>query len=258
MSIQLPFGKKEEKLIHISDVESGLQCGCVCPSCEAPLIARKGQKTAHHFAHYKTKSCSTAVETALHWSAKNILAESLKICLPATEVHFNTFRKPFELVKSDYLHFDDVHLEQPLDDTVPDVLLEKKGRKLALEIKVSHEVDEEKADYLKKRGISVLEIDLSKEPRDITPSNLQDIIVDEIENKEWIHNQRARQYHDRLIQASRRKMILETGMDMFVNECPARYREEEGEYYALVIDDCWHCRYCMHHERQEGVIFCGG
>lgn len=258
MAIQLPFGKKDGALTHISEVESGLQCDCLCPSCEAPLIARKGKKTAHHFAHYQTKSCTHAVETALHWAAKNLLAEEGRIQLPPTQVHFNTFREPFELCKSACFSFDDVRLEQTLDNTIPDLVIDKEGRQLAIEIRVTHEVEEEKTAHLSNKGISILEIDLSDESRLLSMTDLRERVVTGIDSKEWIYNHRASRYRDRLIQSARRKMILETGMDMHVNECPAQYREEEGEYYALVIDDCWHCRHCVHHNREEGVIFCNG
>ena len=31
------------KLVHISEVEKGKACGCRCPACNEPLIARKGE-----------------------------------------------------------------------------------------------------------------------------------------------------------------------------------------------------------------------
>jgi hypothetical protein len=30
-------------LIDVADVESGKKCGCICPSCKIPLIAKKRQ-----------------------------------------------------------------------------------------------------------------------------------------------------------------------------------------------------------------------
>ncbi|WHY77279.1 competence protein CoiA family protein [Neobacillus sp. WH10] len=66
MKFKLPYGLKDGKLVHISDVEKGLKCECVCPACNHPLIARKGEKTAHHFAHYNGSECAKSVETALH------------------------------------------------------------------------------------------------------------------------------------------------------------------------------------------------
>jgi hypothetical protein len=40
--IKLPFGlNRSGVLAHISEVEKGKKCGCICPACKSPLIARK-------------------------------------------------------------------------------------------------------------------------------------------------------------------------------------------------------------------------
>ena len=68
--IQLEYGVQNGKIINIMDlpVESkGLQCDCVCPGCGGRLVARKGAKKKHHFAHYN-EPCNlvAAQQTALH------------------------------------------------------------------------------------------------------------------------------------------------------------------------------------------------
>ena len=75
-------------LVHISEVERGLQCGCVCPMCRRDLVAKQGKVQEHHFAHDKGAECAHAVETALHLAAKDILAKRREIVLPAVEIHF--------------------------------------------------------------------------------------------------------------------------------------------------------------------------
>ncbi len=51
--IELPFGLRDDILVHISQVQQGLACGCVCPQCKKPLVARSGSVLVHHFAHYR-------------------------------------------------------------------------------------------------------------------------------------------------------------------------------------------------------------
>lgn len=34
------------KIVHISDVRSGLECRCQCPACGKPLVAKKGPMLA--------------------------------------------------------------------------------------------------------------------------------------------------------------------------------------------------------------------
>lgn len=53
MTALIPFGiDKEMGLIQeVGDVPRGRKCGCVCPSCKAGLVAKKGSKNEWHFAH---------------------------------------------------------------------------------------------------------------------------------------------------------------------------------------------------------------
>lgn len=48
--MKLPFGIKEGKFIHISEVSSG-RAEVLCPYCHNKLIAKKGRIKRHHFAH---------------------------------------------------------------------------------------------------------------------------------------------------------------------------------------------------------------
>ena len=73
---QLVYALREGKLVSVDDVESGLKCGCQCPSCEAPLIARKGKHNQHSFAHASGHGCEYGLETSLHLAAKEILSQT--------------------------------------------------------------------------------------------------------------------------------------------------------------------------------------
>lgn len=39
------------RIVHVDDVPNGAACGCVCPNCREPLIARHGTEYEHGFAH---------------------------------------------------------------------------------------------------------------------------------------------------------------------------------------------------------------
>lgn len=82
MNFKLPFGLKDGELLHVADVERGLSCECVCPSCGHHLVARKGNKMTPHFAHYKGAECAAAIESALHLAAKKVLLKEQYIVLP--------------------------------------------------------------------------------------------------------------------------------------------------------------------------------
>lgn len=59
------------RLVHIDEVSTGLQCGCICPACKEPLVAKNnGKFRVHHFAHQFESECTGAYETMLHLLAK--------------------------------------------------------------------------------------------------------------------------------------------------------------------------------------------
>lgn len=63
-SILIPYALRGDTMVHVSEVESGLHRDCLCVACGGALVARKGAKTAHHFAHHTEANCSG--ETARH------------------------------------------------------------------------------------------------------------------------------------------------------------------------------------------------
>ncbi|MBV1930476.1 MAG: hypothetical protein KUG71_02065 [Porticoccaceae bacterium] len=49
----IPFGLHQAsgELVDVASVPRGRECGCICPSCETPLVARHGKQKEWHFAH---------------------------------------------------------------------------------------------------------------------------------------------------------------------------------------------------------------
>src|SRR5258707_9534186 len=109
--IKLPFGLKDGAIVHISEAKQGLACGCVCPSCKEPLVARKGSVTIHHFAHHKGTDCAKGVETALHLASKRILVDRRVMTLPAVHIQFDSHREPLLLAPERTFILDDVREE---------------------------------------------------------------------------------------------------------------------------------------------------
>lgn len=40
----------EGRMVHVDSVPRGLRCGCTCPNCHEPLLARHGEKNEHGFS----------------------------------------------------------------------------------------------------------------------------------------------------------------------------------------------------------------
>ncbi|MDD5581274.1 MAG: competence protein CoiA family protein [Methylobacter sp.] len=151
IELELCYGMREGEVIHISEVKSGILQNCLCPKCGTLLIAKKGDIRKHHFAHYNYENCQGAQETALHLLAKDILYQEKCVCLPHLP------GTPATNIKS----FDQVSLEVRELGLVFDALGYADNEKLAIEIKVTHEIDERKRQIVINHGIQMIEIDLS-------------------------------------------------------------------------------------------------
>ena len=161
-SVQLAYGEhKDGRMVHVGAVPQGLACGCVCPACKSPLVARKGAVKVAHFAHHADRSCANALETMLHRLAKQVIADRLEVALPAVQAHGHT------LQEATLARFDRVVLEQWLDPVRPDIVAARNGRRLLIEIHVTNPCDPGKLAKLAEAGLSAIEIDLSRAARDL-------------------------------------------------------------------------------------------
>src|SRR5690606_22461110 len=131
----------------IDEVEQGLACNCVCPGCGRPLVAKKGPVRVHHFAH-QGESCTTGAETALHWMAKQIVADERRLVEPGrdTPTVFRNAALPDEMY---------------WPGRRPDVVLCSESMTLHVEVTVTHRCGPEKLDAIVRKGIPTIELDLS-------------------------------------------------------------------------------------------------
>ena len=172
----------KNQLVYIEDVDKGLACNCTCPACHARLIAKKGKIKLHHFAHHDCKPCAYGAETTLHLAAKDILNKAKKMYLPERTIKIAG--REFH-ADGGFINIEKVELEKRYTQDgviIPDVVITRNnGKKLFVEIFVTHKVDLDKLDKIKDRHISAIEIDLSSlllEKNDINDS-LSAILLDD-------------------------------------------------------------------------------
>jgi hypothetical protein len=135
-NIKLPYGLREGKIVHISEVEQGLQCECICPACKERLIARKGEQRIDHFAHYNKGNCQEGLESGLHLAAKKILESCQSIVLPPIMIDFGYSEptwfenggtgqclKPIMLCAEKKYSISNILVEQKIKDIIPDILV---------------------------------------------------------------------------------------------------------------------------------------
>jgi len=87
----IPFGLRsaDQRLVDVSEVPQGLACACVCPSCNASLIARKGEVNQWHFAHAsrgmggeEIRPCELSFFVSVALMAKQMFLECPGLALP--------------------------------------------------------------------------------------------------------------------------------------------------------------------------------
>lgn len=276
----MTYALKNNKLIHVDDVESGIACGCVCPACGSTLIARKGEINIHHFAHSSLNECKGGYETSLHLLAKEILSETGEILLPPVKLcdepdtatndflidrhGFNTVTNVCLIGKHRIKDFDNVYTEKRTGDIIPDLILEKGKRELIVEIYVTHKVDDAKLQKIKDLGISAIEIDLSKTDKSISKQQLKDLLLNNVENKRWLYNSKAAKKFAEICEDSEKKPVIRRRCANHVDFCPIEARTWKGKRYtnlpyANLNDDCSNCQYLIkYYDGINEYIICNG
>lgn len=291
------FGLQDGELRHISEVANGLRCKCFCPACNKKLVARNGgQRRIHHFAHYESAECKYGVQTSIHIAAKQILEKIGKIKVPSVSVFINTeiektnykFISHGEFYKiSDelYIPIDSVVLEKKLHKFIPDVVITSRSKRLIIEIAVTHFVGRQKLEKIKTSKISAIEIDLSKIENDFNLTDLEPLLIDNIENKIWLHNQFREEktlskkadilkqtdvknlkewqerekreiWYKKYYKPVINRQVSDDYVVQQIENCPLKKREYNGQFYASVKRDCIECNHSRWLRDNDQYLIC--
>lgn len=170
------YGWQDGKLIHIAEAINGLECNCICPACEGKLIAKNGGSVRiHHYAHQGNVTCRYGPQTVIHLAAKEILERCRRIVIPGKKESFGG--DPIEISREMEIKIDSVSIEKKFHGFIPDLILTSRGRRLIVEIAVTHFVDEVKLQKIKKSGMAAIELDLSGFPHDLHLDALEPLII---------------------------------------------------------------------------------
>lgn len=172
---------KEGKLVHIDDVPNGYECGCFCPHCKNPLCAKNGGKIkTHHFAHLSGADCKSAVESALHIMAKEVLSKYKKIMLPP--IPYKQTAQCLELTRIEPEKTSDCGLRPDCECYYG----EESEKRIWIEFKRTHAVDQKKKGKIISAKIDCVEIDLNSCEQD--PDKVKQFLIEESTNRIWIYN----------------------------------------------------------------------
>ncbi len=189
----IPFGIRQGLVVHIGEVDRGLDCDCVCPECGAPLMARKGVIREPHFAHYreaKHQRCGSGYETLMHRFAKQVIAEAGYLALPGFEAKFEPPDDDLSFLiapKRAMFHRVEIEERMALARRRVDVVGYEDDGRILIEVCVTHRVRGKKLKEVQRASEAMVEITLQKHALFADSSDdLRKEILDQIDNKRWI------------------------------------------------------------------------
>jgi competence protein CoiA len=190
----------EGRVVSVDEVPRGLDCGCVCSLCNAPLVAKQGEIRSWHFAHASESDCEGAAETALHLAAKQLIRKAMGIMVPKIEAVGSArladgrHAQATESRPESWMDFDivlleqQISLEQPIESIRPDVVGQSGSERVIIEVAVTHFVEPEKSQALAVLDWPAFEIRLDTSLRETWDWKiLEDIVIHGTEEKRWIH-----------------------------------------------------------------------
>lgn len=198
------------RLVDISEVENGLRCNCICPQCRRRVLAKKGSRREHHFAHLpkddRLRPCYGGPETGLHLAAKRIISNWSSIRTPSLVhavrrldragcEHLVTQSLPDAAFVVDQGILPDEH--GWVGDWVPDVVLRGPAGELRIEVNVTHGISPEKRRRIERDAIPTLEIDLSslRDESGWTFQRLEERLLADCDRFAWVFHPG----HERLV-----------------------------------------------------------
>lgn len=181
----LIFGLRDDALHHINEVHSGLACDCLCPSCNSPLIAKKGGVNIHHFAHYNSENCGMGFESAIHYLAKATVEKYKYIEVPSRFILNSAFHYYSESTFKT-IHIEHVLLEKRVGSLIPDLIAETSMGRFYIEVVYTNPVTEDKLIKLRKHNCPVLEIDLNNFDMDTLLAKPRTLLNSKEAGKKWL------------------------------------------------------------------------
>lgn len=253
----IPFGLRlrDQQLVDVSEVNRGINCGCICPSCSTPLLARQGEIKEWHFAHVSKgvsestkKECEYSFWVSVTLMAKQVISTVDSIRLPSLTMYF-VDGKEVLITKQKVAEVDEVNLEKNVSQVYADAVLGIGKYIIAVIFTAPHKF----ADIYTPQGdqsknIGVLEISLAKAYEWLYGNKinggyskkLSHHIINDVENKKWLYHPRVK--HIEKEYSAELLMVRHTKEDKMVDRS---YYSDSKNYV---------CRMCSH--RWYGTHIC--
>lgn len=236
------------ELLSVHDVERGLACGCICPSCGTRLEARKGEKKAYHFAHESNKECLYGAEISVYLAFYELLKKTENFFLPDAVLSFNSCKED-EIVKNGcMIPLTNVEFHNDPTNYPPELLCYAGENCFQIILNIEDYYNE--ADYRslkeygKKNDLAIVVIDIDNLDALSSFSELQ-AYIESPNYKTWVFNRVVEEWDRKYREIAVEPASFENG-----HLCLAQKNQYKNVYSAR-IEDCVYCRYCYDHMRDQ-------
>ncbi len=145
MLFEYALHKDTNKIVHVDSVPNGKLCGCICKSCGDDLVAKNnGKVNRHHFSHSTKEESRDCKMTQLHLAMQFHFHSLSQITLPKNEFLLDDTDI---LVPERTTDVSDSALEYRIGKYWADVYLTTGVGNVAIEVRVTHECEEDKRQY---------------------------------------------------------------------------------------------------------------
>lgn len=200
----LLYAKLDNRWVHISEVETGLQCNCKCPECNEQLIAKKGNIKKHHFAHMKFSTCNLDNNTPLLKLILSIIKNSTGFAFP----EFDFYNIVGSSNINPHIHFDKTIIKPTnlyIDKKNNGIYIKNSEGKVTF-LNIADKVSPKYHGAISKKH-SILTLALSEDDLNTPIYRLKRIITERTDNKKWVFNKDADDYFANLLDGSNRLKI---------------------------------------------------
>lgn len=220
----------EGRIVHVDDVPNGKECGCHCPHCGEPLVARQGEKYSHGFAHHSVARMSNlkiCYAVTLYKLAEQFVLRNKRIIAPSY----------YGIYKPTPIEFENVKVDSRYEriDKQPDVIaISSNGDQYIIEFIFRNAVFHKHPINLK--NTNCIEIDLSDQTLDTLDKFLSSSPTDAWR---WINNDI---YFNRIVDTYRKYGVTINIIDMNYCEhcdiweicgCTGLRSQETGEVLTI-------------------------
>lgn len=248
MICKLTFGSDAEgHAVHISETERGAACGCVCPGCGKPLIARKGEVTEHHFAHADGGDCPYGFINSLYYALREAVSDLGYIALPAYQKNRPVLDRGehcdnvHTLIKTTRVKSERVEFARKGGDQITGLILYCSGKPLMLRVLAGYSEVRAGLDKIKRAGLPVVEIDLSRDTT-LTADLAREYIGSQSKQKYWIYNPLAEKRWEELLSGCDRLKVEGEKELIYTYGCPDRSKRQD-DMKCMIRKACASCAF---------------